>query len=52
MPHFLGGNYASMMIKKNKLDFDKFLKEKEKHLKYLKSKKRLGHEHPKAEKDR
>ena len=52
MPHFLGGNYASMIIKKNKLNLNKFLKEKEKHLKYLKSKKRLGHEHPKAEKDR
>ncbi|MBU4070206.1 MAG: cation:proton antiporter [Nanoarchaeota archaeon] len=50
MPHFLGGSQASKMIDEYKLDADKFLKEKEKHLKYLKDKKRLGHEHPKAEK--
>ena len=50
MPHFLGGSHASKMIDEYKLDADKFLKEKEKHLKYLKDKKRLGHEHPKAEK--
>ena len=52
MPHFLGGSHASKMIDEYKLDADKFLKEKEKHLKYLKDKKRLGHEHPKAEKNR
>ena len=48
MPHFLGGSHASRMIDEYKLDLGKFLKEKEKHIKYLKDKKRLGHEHPKA----
>ena len=52
MPHFLGGSHASRMIDEYKLDINKFLKEKKKHLKYLKNKERLGHEHPKAEKHR
>ncbi len=50
MPHFLGADYASMLIKKHGLNAHEFLKEKKKHLKYLKAKKRLGYEHPKAEK--
>lgn len=52
MPHFLGGSHASMMIDEYKLDINKFLKEKEKHIKYLKTRKKLGYEHPKAEKHR
>jgi len=52
MPHFLGGHHASMMISKHGLNINKFLKEKKKHLKHLKTKKELGHEHPKAEKHR
>ena len=52
MPHFLGADYASMMISKHGLNINKFLKEKTKHLKQLKTKKRRGHEHPKAEKYR
>ncbi len=52
MPHFLGGSHASMMIEEYKLDVDKFLKERRKHIKYLKTRKRLGYEHPKAEKHR
>jgi|APSaa5957512576_1039674.scaffolds.fasta_scaffold04123_5 Kef-type K+ transport system membrane component KefB/Trk K+ transport system NAD-binding subunit len=52
LPHFLGGSQAANMIDKNKLNLSKFLKEKNKHLKYLKGKKRLGHEHPKTEKNR
>ena len=50
MPHFLGGIHASKMIDDYKLDLSKFLKEKRKHVKYLSNKRRLGHEHPKAEK--
>ena len=50
MPHFLGGIHASKMIDDYKLDLSKFLKEKKKHVKYLNNKKKLGHEHPKAEK--
>lgn len=52
MPHFLGGSHASMMINKHGLNLNGFLKEKKKHIKQLKTKKRLGHEHPKAEKHR
>ena len=52
MPHFLGAEYTSMMIDKYGLNTNKFLKEKKKHLKWLKIKKRLGHEHPRAEKHR
>ena len=52
MPHFLGGSYASMMISKNGLNINKFLEEKKKHLKQLKTKRELGYEHPKAEKHR
>jgi len=52
MPHFLGGDHASMMISKNGLNIKKFLIERKKHIKYLKTKKELGHEHPKAEKHR
>jgi len=52
MPHFLGGIHASKMIDEYKFDLDKFMKEKEKHIKYLKHKKGLGHEHPRSEKHR
>ena len=52
MPHFLGGEYASGMINKYGFDINKFLKEKKEHLKKLKTKRKLGHEHPKAEKNR
>ena len=52
MPHFLGGSHASMMISKHGLNLNKFLDEKKKHLKQLKTKRKLGHEHPKAEKNR
>jgi Kef-type K+ transport system membrane component KefB/Trk K+ transport system NAD-binding subunit len=51
MPHFLGGSHASMMINKYGLDLNKFLDEKKKHLKQLKVKRELGHEHPKVEKN-
>jgi Kef-type K+ transport system membrane component KefB/Trk K+ transport system NAD-binding subunit len=49
MPHFLGADYTSMMINKHGMNINKFLKEKKKHIKQLKTKKRLGHEYPKAE---
>jgi Kef-type K+ transport system membrane component KefB/Trk K+ transport system NAD-binding subunit len=52
MPHFLGGGYASTMINKHKLDKAGFLKEKKKHMGYLKEKRKLGHEHPKSERNR
>lgn len=36
LPHLLGGYHASMLIEKHGLSFDKFLKEKVKHLEHLK----------------
>lgn len=36
LPYLLGGYHASMLIEKHGLSFDKFLKEKIKHLKHLK----------------
>lgn len=52
MPHFLGGNHASKMIDEYQLDLNKFIKEKDNHIKYLKNKKKIGHEHPKHERYR
>jgi len=37
LPHLLGGYHASMLIEKHGLSFDKFLKEKIKHLEHLKT---------------
>ena len=50
MPHFLGGRHISTMIEKNKLDMNKFIKEKVTHIEHLKKRRELGHEHPKHEK--
>jgi len=50
MPHFLGGHHVSEMIKKNKLNYDKFFKERVVHLEHLRMRRELGHEHPKHEK--
>ncbi|MDP3698360.1 MAG: cation:proton antiporter [Nanoarchaeota archaeon] len=36
LPHMLGGYHACMLIEKHGLSFDKFLKEKSKHLEHLK----------------
>jgi len=52
MPHFLGGSHASMMINKHGLNLNEFLDEKKKHLKQLKVKRKLGHEHPEIEKNK
>ncbi|MEK6934601.1 MAG: cation:proton antiporter, partial [Nanoarchaeota archaeon] len=52
MPHFLGADYASMMIMKYGFSKKKFLSEKKKQLASLKNRKRVGHEHPMVEKNR
>ena len=46
MPHFLGGKHFSTMIERNKMNMNKFLKEKISHLEYLNYRKQLGHKHP------
>jgi len=42
-PHFLGGKYASMLISKYGFDIEKFVSEKQKHLKDLEKRTELGH---------
>ena len=37
------------LIEKHGLNFNKFLKEKIEHLEHLKTRKEMGHEHPKHE---
>jgi len=41
-PHFLGGQFASMLISKYGFDMEKFIKEKEKHLKDLEKRREFG----------
>jgi len=50
MPHFLGGKHFSTMIEENKLNVNKFLKEKISHVEHLNYRKKLGHKHPIYEK--
>ena len=52
MPHFLGGHYASKMIMKHGLNKGKFMVERRKHITHLKKRKKIGHEHPKVERDK
>lgn len=47
MPHFLGGHHVATMIEEYGLNPNKFLKEKTAHLKQLRKRKEMGHEHPK-----
>ncbi len=49
MPYFLGGEYASDLLKKNGTRLQDFLKEREEHMKHLKLRYRMKHEHPRAE---
>ncbi len=52
LPHFLGGKYASGIIKKFNFKKSEYTKEREKHLRYLEQRKKIGHEHPIHEKYR
>ena len=49
MPHFLGGRHTSTLIERYGLDLNKFLKEKTTHIEHLRTRKNIGHEHPKRE---
>ena len=49
LPHFLGGQRVSDMIKKHGLKISEFAKIKKEHLKHLNKRKEIGHEHPKAQ---
>jgi len=50
IPHFLGGKHFSTMIEDNKLNMNKFLKEKIAHIEHLNYRKHLGHNHPRHDK--
>ena len=52
LPHFVGGSYVAMMIQKYKLDFSGFSRERRKHIKYLMKRIKLGHYHPRVEKNK
>jgi len=52
MPHFLGGKTASSMVRRFVFKISKFDKAKNKHLKYLKQRKKAGHEHPNPQPER
>ncbi|MEK6938372.1 MAG: cation:proton antiporter [Nanoarchaeota archaeon] len=49
MPHFVGGNFMASLLEDYEFDIKKFLNEKVKHQAYLKKRKLMGHEHPRAE---
>ena len=46
MPHFLGGNYISVMIEKMKENLGKVVEHRLMHIKELRERHSLGHEHP------
>ncbi|MFH1425396.1 MAG: cation:proton antiporter [archaeon] len=46
MPHFLGGHHTAGLIEKYELKRGLFMNEKTRNLKWLRQKKREGHEHP------
>ena len=46
LPHFLGANYVSKMVKDLKRDYRKLSKEGIVHINELKERKELGHKHP------
>ncbi len=47
LPHFLGGEHASFLIEDFSADIKKVLKTKFSHIKELRYRKKIGHEHPK-----
>lgn len=47
LPHFLGGEYASILLEDITKDMDKLVVTKIKHIKELHKRKKKGHEHPK-----
>ena len=52
MPHFLGGKHVSYMIRRHGLNHEKFLWEKNRHILHLSTREKLGHEHPKIQKNK
>ena len=52
MPYFLGGDYASHLIKQHGFRKKGFLNEKERHIAHLRKRAHVKHEHPKPENHR
>ena len=50
LPHFLGGEHLSLLIEDFTEDINKMIEHKLKHIKELKERHALGHEHPRHEK--
>ena len=48
LPHFLGGEYASLLLDNARKDIGKLIITKIKHIEELKKRKKIGHEHPKS----
>lgn len=46
LPHFIGSNFAVNKLSEHGMHYKKFVKEKDKHMKYLEERKALGHAHP------
>jgi Kef-type K+ transport system membrane component KefB/Trk K+ transport system NAD-binding subunit len=49
MPHFLGAKHTSALLEDYGLDAQKFFKEKVLHIQHLHERRKIGHEHPQAE---
>ena len=47
LPHFLGGEHVSILIEEFKENINKVIENKLKHIKELKHRQTIGHEHPK-----
>ena len=47
LPHFLGGEHVSVLIEDFNINVDKIIENKLKHIKELKHRQSIGHEHPK-----
>ena len=52
LPHFLGGEYTAKLIETAKKNDKVYQKERAKELKILKERLKIGHKHPKVEKDK
>lgn len=48
LPHFLGGERVSLLLEETHADFKKLLEYKLRHIKELKGRRILGHEHPRT----
>ncbi len=47
LPHFLGGEHVSLLIEEFSADVGKIIENKLRHIKELKHRQSIGHEHPK-----